>query len=363
MSKTDALPLAERTNIKDWDFTNLTLKEVTHNSVDKSNLIPENAKNAIIIVDGSVVVKDLQAGISIEESKEYSNLENRLITLNKEKANSKLSIKVEKNKKMDEPIYIAYVAKERSLIHQTEITLEQGAEANIVENFKSEASLNMNILSKVNIFANANLESSVINSLNGENTIYYHRLTEVHADASLDSSNFILNDSNLVFEDFTHLVGKGSEADVKTVAISDKKQKQNITVRIENLAPHSNGNIVNYGVVKDDAHLAFNGIGKIHKGMNAGDNQQESRLLNLSKTAEAIANPFLLIDEGDITAGHAASIGQIDEEQVYYLMSRGMPKIEAEKLIVTGFLTPFANSIKSKTLREALLTSIEEKLG
>ena len=357
------LPLAERTNIKDWDFNKLTLKEVSSSSLSAEEHKPENAKNYVVIGDGVVVSKNLEEGIIFEEDAVYKGFSNSLISLNSEKANSKFSIKIEKNKNIKEPIYISYVALERSLVHQTEITLEESSSANIVETFKSDKALNMNILSKVNVLNNAHLNSSVINNLNGENVVYYHRLTEVNRDATLDSSNFILNDSNLVFEDFTHLVGKGSEADVKTVAISDKSQKQNITVRIENLAPNSNGNIVNYGVVKDNAHLAFNGIGKIHKGMNAGDNQQESRLLNLSKTAEAIANPFLLIDEGDITAGHAASIGQIDEEQVYYLMSRGMPKIEAEKLIVKGFLTPFANSVKDEGLKKALLTNIEEKLG
>jgi Fe-S cluster assembly protein SufD len=115
--------------------------------------------------------------------------------------------------------------------------------------------------------------------------------------------------------------------------------------------------------VKDDAHLAFNGVGKIKKASKASDNQQETRLLNLSRTAEAIANPFLLIDEGDITAGHAASIGQLDEEQIYYLMSRGMSKAEASKMIVSGFLAPFIDVIRDEGMKEALMTEIEKKLG
>ncbi|MCL2610997.1 MAG: SufD family Fe-S cluster assembly protein [Defluviitaleaceae bacterium] len=306
-------------------------------------LIPEGSENFVIIEDGIIKTKNLQPGISVEGS------------------HTNIAIKIEKNQVISEPIYISYIPK-LSLEVGTEIIVEQSGSANLVEIFECDTDLTTSISSKVNVLSNAKLESSVISNLNGA-IVHYKRLAEVHVDASLNSSNFILNDGNLDFEDTTHLVGKGSEAEVKTIAISNKNQKQDMTVRIENLAPHSNGNIINYGVVKDDAHLAFNGIGKIHKGMKSGDNQQETRILNLSETAQATANPFLLIDEGDITAGHAATIGKVNEEQVYYLMSRGLPKEEAEKLIVTGFLTPFTNSVKSNTLKEALLAGIEEKLG
>lgn len=358
-----ALPLAERTNIKDWDFETLKLDNVSAPSVDISSLVPANAKNTVVIADGHIVHQSLESSVTIENKGiELIRESNKLIDLNKNNKNSLLTVHVAKNS-TPEPIYIAYVASSRSLVHQTELHIGTSAEANLVESFISDNKQTVNIISKVNVGANAKLNTAVINNINGKSVVYYHRHTEVDKDASLETTNFVLNDSNLVFEDFTHLIGSGSEANVATVALATLAQKQNITVRVENLAPNAIGNIVNYGISQDDAHLAFNGVGKIHKGMNGGDNQQETRVLNLSRTAEAIANPFLLIDEGDITAGHAASIGQIDEEQVYYLQSRGLSKIEAEKLIVSGFLTPFANIIKDETLKEQLLNSIETKLG
>jgi len=185
----------------------------------------------------------------------------------------------------------------------------------------------------------------------------------ISAHSVLNLSQMVVGDGNLKLETVVKLVGNGASSEVKTVALAGGSQKCKLATKIENLASHTTANIVNHGVVKDDAHLAFDGTGKIHKGMKGSDAQQETRLLNLSKTAEATANPFLLIDEGDITAGHAASIGRIDEEQIYYLMSRGMSKPEAEKLIVTGFLTPFVDSIDDEVLRERLLVSIERKLG
>lgn len=359
-----SLPIADKTNIKDWAFLELDLKEVSGEAKDTSEHAPTDAKNVIIVRDGALSTAIADSNISVSTAVDFTPKElNQLTELNAQKNNSNLYIQIAKNAVISEPIYIVYEGEERSLVHRTAITLETGAEAEIIETFASTSKINANIVGYTKIDTNAKLKMSVINRLNGKGVVYYHRHTEVSADAVLETTNFLLHDSNIVFEDFTHLVGKGADANVSTVALADGEQKQNITVRVENLAPRSIGNIVNYGVVKDDAHLAFNGIGKIHKDMKGVDNQQESRLLNLSLKAQAIANPFLLIDEGDITAGHAASIGQINPEQVYYLMSRGLSKQEAEKMIVSGFLAPFADIIQDEKLKEQLLESIELKLG
>ena len=68
----------------------------------------------------------------------------------------------------------------------------------------------------------------------------------------------------------------------------------------------------------------------------------------LSDQARSDANPILLIDENDVTAGHAASIGQVDPEDMYYLMSRGLDKATAERLVVRGFLAPLLLRFQSK---------------
>jgi len=255
------------------------------------------------------------------------------------------------------------VAKERSLVHKTEVVLGKGAHLELLETYVGIGKFNANIISTAQLAANSHLTVNTVSNMPADTTVYHHRHTQIENDGAIDATNFVINDANMVFEDFTQLSGRGSEADVKTVSIASNDQKQNITIRTMNIASHTTGNIVNYGIVKDDAHLAFNGIGKILKAAKASDNQQETRLLNLSKTAEAIANPFLLIDEGDITAGHAASIGQLDEEQIYYLMSRGLSRAEAGKMIVSGFLAPFVDGIDDEKMKETLVEKIEAKLG
>ena len=263
---------------------------------------------------------------------------------------------------VEKPLTVITISKNRSLVHANEITLESGAGLKVTEVYLGQAEFGSNIVSKYNVGENANLKIDTISELHKDTVSYHHKRTEVNKNGVVEGTNYIINDANLVFEDLAYLKGDSSEANTKTVALASGEQKQNITIRIENIGKRSVGNITNYGITKDNAHLAFNGVGKIQKDAKACDNQQETRLLNLSKTAQAVANPFLLIDEGDITAGHAASIGQLDEEQIYYLMSRGLGRLEASKMIVSGFLTPFVDKIEDEIMREELAKKIETKL-
>lgn len=357
------LPLAEKTNIKNWVFEDLILKEVSNSEFDISSVTVPN--NAIVLVDGALIHCDVDPNINvlIEGFNDEVPAHNKLMVLTNEKKNSKLHISVAKNVTIATPLSVIVISNHRSLVHASEVSLAMGATLNYTETFIGHMKSNTLIASHFIVGENAKLTTNVINELHPETVVYHHKRSDVDVNGVLDVTNFIINDVDLVFEDLTYLNGRGAEAQTKTVSITSGEQKQNLTIRVENIASHTIGNIINYGITKDQAHLAFNGIGKIQKDAKNCDNQQETRLLNLSKTAEAIANPFLLIDEGDITAGHAASIGQLDEEQIFYLMSRGMSREEASKMIVSGFLTPFVDALEDEKMREELFARIETKLG
>jgi len=355
------LPLAEKTNIKNWAFEDLVLKDVLAPTLCELDI--HTTPNQIIIVDGEIIHGNMPYGLQVEIEKFPVTATNSLLELNHQNVNSKINILVEKDEIATEVLSIVVIAKNRSLVHQTSIELQEGAMLEVMENYIGMGEFNANIIANYNVGANAKLKLSTINNMAANTVVYHHKHADVANDGMIDTTNFIINDTDLVFEDFAYLTGRGADADLKTVAIASDKQQQNLTIRTENIASNTVGNIVNYGIVKDEAHLAFNGVGKIQKASKSSDNQQETRLLNLSTTAEAVANPFLLIDEGDITAGHAASIGQLDEEQIYYLMSRGMSRAAASKMIVSGFLTPFVDAIQDEEMRATLAGKIEQKLG
>ncbi len=197
----------------------------------------------------------------------------------------------------------------------------------------------------------------------GENVSpYMNRRAHVMRDASVDWALGIMNDGDVIADFDSDLAGVGSHSEVKVVAISSGRQVQGIDTRVTNMAPHSVGNILQHGVIRERGTLTFNGIGHILKGAKGADAQQESRVLMLSDKARGDANPILLIDEFEVTAGHAASAGRLDPEELYYLMSRGIPQKEAERLVTRGFLGSVITAIPVKAVQDEFVEVIDRKL-
>lgn len=171
-----------------------------------------------------------------------------------------------------------------------------------------------------------------------------------------------MNDGLILNDISTELVGRGSQAKANVVSIATGDQYQAINTRLTNIGQKTVGHILQHGVILEQANLVFNGIGHILKGAKGSDAQQESRVLMLSNDARGDANPILLIDENDVTAGHAASVGKVDQRQMYYLMSRGIDYETAQRLVIRGFLGSVIGAIPSKEIRQTLTETIERKL-
>ncbi|MGL5296115.1 MAG: SufD family Fe-S cluster assembly protein [Culicoidibacterales bacterium] len=163
-------------------------------------------------------------------------------------------------------------------------------------------------------------------------------------------------------ENITQLIGEGATSQSTLLTVGVGLQKQHHLVRIDQHAAYTKGNIINHGVVRDQAQGVFDGIGYIKNGAVKADAQQESRFMVLDDLARATTNPILLIDEHDVTAGHAASVGRVDAETLYYLQSRGLTIEQAQSLVTLGFLMPLIETVSDVTLREKLLTIIETKV-
>ena len=216
-----------------------------------------------------------------------------------------------------------------------------------------------NITVEVIAQAGAQIKFSAIDRLGENVTAYISRRGKLDNDAMIDWAIGVMNEGNVVADFDSDLYGKGSHADMKVVALSSGKQVQGIDTRVTNYGCNSIGNILQHGVILEKGTLTFNGIGHIIKGAKGADAQQESRVLMLSDQARSDANPILLIDENDVTAGHAASIGQVDPEDMYYLMSRGLDKATAERLVVRGFLGSVIVEIPVKEVRDEMIENID----
>jgi Fe-S cluster assembly protein SufD len=171
-----------------------------------------------------------------------------------------------------------------------------------------------------------------------------------------------LNDGNTLSDTKSVLNGNGSSSDSKVISIGSNDQKMSLTTQAVHFGRSSDSQMITRAVMRDAATAIINGITKIEKGATKANGEQTEKVLMLSPKSRGDANPILLIDEDDVTAGHAASVGQVNPEQVYYLMSRGIAKKDAERLIIYGFLAPVVSEIPIDAVREQLQRLLERKL-
>lgn len=280
---------------------------------------------------------------------------------------SGLFLYVPKNVVIKEPLEALFVQNSKetnSLIKHVLIYAEANSEFTYVEKYQTigDKKNAANIVTEVITKPGAKVKYSAVDELGENTTTYFNRRGHLLGNSRIEWAIGVMNEGDVIADFDSDLIGEGSHSEVKVVAISMGKQIQAIDTRVTNFGRHSVGHILQHGVILEKATLTFNGIGHIIKGAKGADAQQESRILMLSDKARGDANPILLIDENDVTAGHAASVGRLDPEEMYYLMSRGIPKDVAERLVTRGFLGSVIAAIPVKTIRDGLVETIEGKL-
>ena len=154
--------------------------------------------------------------------------------------------------------------------------------------------------------------------------------------------------------------GKNSLSSINSASLVNNSKEYNI--RLINDAINTKANIRNYAVVLNNGKLMIDAVGKINKGAKKSSSHQVSRALSFDEGQTTTILPELLIDENDVQASHAMSIGKVDERQLYYMMSRGLSMNECTTLISKGYLLPITESIDDETLRNTLVEELERKI-
>lgn len=267
-----------------------------------------------------------------------------------------------------EPLEIMQLVDQRrpqSFVQHNLVVTEENSQVDLVQRLGSvgASAVSVHMIVEVVAGAGSHVNFAGIDDLAASATAYLNRRGTLRPDAHLNWELAEMNAGRVVADFDTELRGRGSEANVKTIAVANQQQTQGIDTRVTNYGPNSVANIVQRGVILDDATLIFNGIGHIVHGAHGSKADQENRLLMLSSKARGDANPILLIDENDVEAGHAASVGRVDEQQMYYLLSRGIPKPIAQRLVIRGFLAGVVTELRSQRLRKRLMALIERRLA
>jgi Fe-S cluster assembly protein SufD len=163
----------------------------------------------------------------------------------------------------------------------------------------------------------------------------------------------------------THLVEQGADAELFGLYFADAGQHLEQRVYVEHVAANTRSRVNYKGALNGDgAHTVWVGDVLIGKGAAGTDTYEQNRNLVLSEGTRADSIPNLEIETGDILgAGHASATGRFDDEQLFYLQSRGISEREARRLVVLGFLSEIVQKVDAGALRDRLALAIEVELA
>jgi len=393
------MPNPDKTKIDKWNFTQFDKHIIKSEDFTSFDELPDSVKSLINVNESNQSLyiqrnnrptlislsKELQeSGVVFTDiftaAREHGDLlqkyfmkdavkvdEHKLTALHAALLNGGAFLYVPKNVELKEPVQAVFLHDdaEANVFNHVLIVAEDNSSVTYVENYIStvEAKDNVfNIITEVIANQNANVQYGSVDTLAKGITAYVNRRGVAAKDARIGWSLGLMNDGNTISETTTNLIGDGSSGDTKSVVVGRGEQIQNFTTKIVHFGRNTEANILKRGVLKESATTIFNGIGKIEHGASKSNAEQESRILMLSEKARGDANPILLIDEDDVMAGHAASVGRVDPTQLYYLMSRGITQKEAERLVIHGFLAPVVNQLPIEGVKKQLVEVIERKV-
>lgn len=161
----------------------------------------------------------------------------------------------------------------------------------------------------------------------------------------------------------TKMVGQGSSSETTAVYFGRQKAKHDFRTFQKHEAPHTNSNLLFKGVVDDESRAIYTGLIRIESDAGDVNAFQTNRTLKLSDEAWAESVPNLEIENNDVKCSHASAVGPIDEDQKFYLESRGVPADVAEALVVKGFFADVLEALPSQLISGAVNARIEELLS
>ena len=373
----------ERWNLFNVDFSTLRLEnegnvDIAEYGINSDDFAVVQKNNTIVHINipekyaDKVIIKDIFTAMNDDHIKDsfmsvVDYAESKVTAVHYTLLNAGLFIDVKDNVVIEEPLqYIVISDKEQSLFNHVTIQVGKNAKFNFIENYvnnQKEDKAPFSLVSEVVAHEGAQINYSSITNQPGEKrgTILRRGLT--YRDSLINWNVAAMDEADVYHDNTTNILGDGSEANLKIVTLGVKEQKTYFNSEVVNQGLSSKGDILQHGVLLDKSHIVFNGVGFIVKGATGSNAYQSSRMLTLSSEAKADANPMLLIDENDVMAGHGASLGRIDEEQLYYLQSRGLTRKESSRLLVHGFLSPVISELTVDKIKELVTILIDEKIN
>jgi Fe-S cluster assembly protein SufD len=378
-----SLPLPT-TSEEAWRFTDLAGFDPEAFSVNGAASVPgsREAGRGLIDIANLAVATATENGIEIESAPEGITFEplvdherlgelvgdsEKFAAHNAAEWRNGLLVHVPKGVVLEQPLYvrIASTADAGSLFWRMLVIAEPESRFSLIEEYDSASPDLMgysNAVVELFVEQAAKIEYVSVQNLSRETWHFGSHRARVARDAELDwvAAGFGTKNGKVRIEN--DLAGEGATSRVTGAYFADGAQHLDYDTFQEHIAPNTTSDFAFKGALRDTASVVWRGMIKVEKDAQRTNAYQENRNLLLSETAHADSIPGLEIEANDVRCTHGATIGQVDREQLFYLMARGLSRGEAERLIVRGFFTDLLKRIELEPVRDALGEALEARI-
>ncbi|TFG62632.1 MAG: Fe-S cluster assembly protein SufD [Gemmatimonadales bacterium] len=300
-------------------------------------------------------------------SSDVAPMERKLWTLHVAALSGGYVIYVPQNVRVEHPVHVIRWLSQSGTMLSTHslIIVERGAEVTVIDEFLSDDldgdSLSLN---GVEVFGG---EGALVNYLAlqrfGSGVRHFSmQHANTPRDCTLNSFNVSLGADLSRCDVTSHLLGPGSDSEMLALWFGGRDQHFDYHTLQHHAAPNAHSDLLFKGALTDRAESVFRGMIRVDKDAQLTDAYQTNRNLLLSADSKATTLPSLEIAADDVRCSHGATVGQVDEHQLFYLMSRGLTREQAERLLVFGFFGEVLARMPVESVRERMTDAIERKI-
>jgi Fe-S cluster assembly protein SufD len=276
-----------------------------------------------------------------------------------------LLVHVPKGVELEKPLYVQVVSNGGSLYWRMVVRADEGARFTLIEDLSSAGEDTLaytNAVVELFVEPSAKIEYVSLQNLSRETWHFGRHKALLQRDSELDwvLGGFGSKRGKVWIEN--DLVGPGATSRVTGAYFADGDQHLDYDTFQEHIAPATESDFAFKGALRETARAVWRGMIRVEPDAQKTNAYQENRNLLLSNAAHADSIPGLEIMANDVRCTHGATLGRIDAVQLFYLMSRGLSRAEAERLIVRGFFQDVLDRIDLEPVREALGAALESRI-
>ena len=380
---------------EDWKYLNLAFlsklnfdnSNLNYNITDEqiqSLLIPNIKENLVVLVNGKYQSKHskfLDSGFSIKDLSQELN-SSEIIEFFKQNLDTKhpfsylntcfvengLYIVIEENAEIAHPIHILYIfnnSSETSYINSKNIIVaKEFSESKFIQSYHNIGTSNyvLNTSTDFHLENNAKLFHYNFQNDNENSVIFSFNQCNQKKSSNFSDNTITLNGKIIRNDLRTKLLEENIESYYNGLYLIDGNSFVDNHTIFDHLAPHCHSNEFYKGIVDDNAKAVFNGRVFVHQIAQKTDAYQQNRNLVISDNASIYTKPELEIYADDVKCSHGATTGRIDENQLFYLMQRGISKAKARSLLMYTFCAEIISRIEVPEMREYIEDLVIKRL-